>query len=84
MQINPNATEPRADLFRDWAHWAKAHNEFVIKQADFFEALEKRGCQQVKINGVRRIRGLRMNATPLQIVLPEEKDEFKFDAEERI
>ena len=56
----------------------------LIKQADFFEALEKRGCQQVKIKGVRRIRGLRLNWTTPEMMLPEQKGEFVFDSEERV
>jgi hypothetical protein len=49
--------------FESWVYWARKKNEFVIKQADFFEALERRGYQQAKIKGERCFRGLRLKTS---------------------
>ena len=55
LQRDANAKTPRANLFSSWSYWCKQRNEVIGNQADFYDALERKGFDQDK---KRRFHGL--------------------------
>ena len=59
---NKNAWSPSGELFRSWCVWAEAAGEQVGSQKRLIQTLETRGFHRQKLNGVRGLDGLRVNA----------------------
>jgi putative DNA primase/helicase len=54
------STELRSALFASWSAWADQAKEYVIKQAAFYEVLDRKGYRPGKSSGQRTFTGLRI------------------------
>jgi putative DNA primase/helicase len=56
----PNAKTNRTHLHADWVEWAAKSGETAGSARAFYDRLEGKGFDQVKISGVRHFKGLRL------------------------
>jgi putative DNA primase/helicase len=57
-RLDPNVATKRNDLWADWKVWAEAAGEYVGRNKDFYDELEKRDLEPTKDSGVRKFRGI--------------------------
>ena len=57
-RLDKNASTKRDDLWRDWKEWAEAAGEYVGRNKEFYDELEKRDLTPTKDSGVRKFKGI--------------------------